>query len=381
MTPIPLSLYIHFPWCLHKCPYCDFNSHQKPNVLPEERYIQALLRDLEQELPAIWGRPLHTVFIGGGTPSLMSAKGMSTLMQGLNSLLPMRPNMEITLEANPGTFEQERFDAYRQAGITRLSIGIQSYDKKQLQKLERVHDVAEAHRAAEIAKQAGFDNFNLDLMFGLPEQTLTQALHDLQQAIDHQPPHLSWYQLTLEPNTLFHHQPPPLPDADLIADMQDAGIELLAHHGYKQYEVSAYAQTNRRCAHNENYWQFGDYIGIGAGAHGKITTGERIVRSMKYKHPEAYMDACLDSSRSTHRSKVTTLSDEDSCFEFMLNGLRLKDGVSKALFLQRTPLSLAHLKKGSDKAKSKDLLLETETHYKLTTRGWNFLNEAVECFL
>ncbi len=385
MTPVPLSLYIHFPWCLHKCPYCDFNSHQAPKDTPEDRYIQALLRDLEQELPAIWGRPLHTVFIGGGTPSLISAKGMRTLMQGLNALLPMRPTMEITLEANPGTFEQERFDAYRQAGITRLSIGIQSYNPQQLQKLERVHNSQEAHQAAKIAKQAGFDNFNLDLMFGLPQQTLVQALDDLQQAIDHQPPHLSWYQLTLEPNTLFHHHPPNLPDDDDIADFQDAGIELLSQNGYSQYEVSAYAQPDKYCAHNKNYWEFGDYIGIGAGAHGKITTGNRIVRTMKPKHPETYMDACINGIKSgvktTLRSIETELSDNDKCFEFMLNGLRLKNGISKDLFLQRTFLPLDALIKGADKAKTKGLLLETESHYQLTPKGWNFLNEAVECFL
>ncbi|MEE9351928.1 MAG: radical SAM family heme chaperone HemW [Thiotrichaceae bacterium] len=386
MTPVPLSLYIHFPWCLHKCPYCDFNSHQVPEALPEERYIQALLRDLEQELPSIWGRPLHTVFMGGGTPSLISAKGMRALMQGLNALLPMRPNMEITLEANPGTFEQQRFDDYREAGITRLSIGIQSYDAKHLQVLERVHDAEEAHQAAKIAKTAGFDNFNLDLMFGLPKQTLEQALTDLQLAIEHQPPHLSWYQLTLEPNTLFHHQPPQLPDPDLIADIQDAGVELLEKEGYEQYEVSAYAQPKKQCMHNRNYWEFGDYIGIGAGAHGKITTGEHIVRTMKAKHPEKYMDDCLGSlsgERSSQSLRVTEteLYSKDRSFEFMLNGLRLKEGIEKELFTQRALLPLDHLRGGADKAKAKELLIETDTHFKLTSRGWHFLNEAVECFL
>ncbi len=382
MTPVPLSLYIHFPWCLHKCPYCDFNSHKVPEILPEDRYIQALLRDLEQELPEIWGRPLHTVFIGGGTPSLISAKGMRTLIQGLNSLLPMRPNMEITLEANPGTFEQQRFDAYRQAGITRLSVGIQSYDAQQLKKLERVHDAKEAHLAAKIARKAGFDNFNLDLMFGLPEQSFEQALNDLQLAIEHQPSHLSWYQLTIEPNTLFHHQPPSLPDPDLIADIQDAGIKLLQEHDYQQYEVSAYAQPKKECMHNRNYWEFGDYIGIGAGAHGKITTGERVVRTMKYKHPEKYMDEYLNKTNGTFvRATETELSTEDKCFEFMLNGLRLKKGIRKELFLQRTFLPLKKLEAGLKKAKTKDLLIETQTHFKLTPHGWSFLNEAVECFL
>ncbi|MEE9303869.1 MAG: radical SAM family heme chaperone HemW [Thiotrichaceae bacterium] len=381
MTPVPLSLYIHFPWCLHKCPYCDFNSHKAPEILPEDRYIQALLRDVEQELPAIWGRPLHTVFIGGGTPSLISAEGMHTLMRGLNRLLPMRPNMEITLEANPGTFEQQRFDAYRQAGITRLSIGIQSYDGKQLQKLERVHDAKEAHRAAKIAKQAGFDNFNLDLMFGLPEQTMEQALDDLQLAIEHQPAHLSWYQLTLEPNTLFHHQPPNLPDSDLIADIQDRGIELLQDRNYQQYEVSAYAQPGKECMHNRNYWEFGDYMGIGAGAHGKITTGERIVRTMKPKHPEAYMHSCLEGASAAVLATNHELSSKDKCFEFMLNGLRLKNGIRKELFSQRAFLSLDYLGIGVDKAKSKGLLVETEDSFKLTPHGWSFLNEVVEYFL
>ena len=384
MTPVPLSLYIHFPWCLHKCPYCDFNSHKVAEVMPEERYIQALLRDLEQELPAIWGRPLHTIFMGGGTPSLISAKGMGVLMRGLNTLLPMRPDMEITLEANPGTFEQRRFDGYRQAGITRLSVGIQSYNRQHLKILERVHDGKEAHQAVTIAKKAGFDNINLDLMFGLPEQSVSQALEDLQCAIDHAPSHLSWYQLTLEPNTLFHRHPPRLPDEDTNADIQDAGVKLLQKNGYAQYEVSAYAQPKKECSHNINYWEFGDYVGIGAGAHGKITTGEEVVRTLKYKHPETYMKASLEeSSQGVHSAQTshTSLSNKEKCFEFMLNGLRLKEGIQKELFSQRTFLSKDHLREGIRQAQSKNLLIETDTHYKLTPEGWYFLNDAVECFL
>ncbi len=381
MTPVPLSLYIHFPWCLHKCPYCDFNSHQAPDVLPESRYIDALLKDLEQELPRIWGRPLHTVFIGGGTPSLISATGMQRLIRGLNTLLPMRPDMEITLEANPGTFEQARFTAYRQAGITRLSIGIQSFDIRQLQRLERIHSSEEAHHAAKIAGKAGFDNFNLDLMFGLPKQTIEQALTDLQQAIQHQPPHLSWYQLTLEPNTLFFHQPPKLPADDLLAEMQEQGAALLENHGYQRYEVSAYALPERECQHNRNYWEFGDYIGIGAGAHGKLTSGSRILRRMKYKHPKTYMDACLDTAKPAPVALENELTQADCCFEFMLNALRLKAGISKTLYEQRTLLPAATLSAGLKKAKAKKLLTETETHISLTPHGWNFLNEAVACFL
>lgn len=381
MTPIPLSLYIHFPWCLHKCPYCDFNSHQVPNIIPEERYIQALLKDLEQELPHIWGRPLHTVFIGGGTPSLLSAKSMKMLIQGLNRLLPMRPSMEITLEANPGTFEQQRFDGFRLAGINRLSIGVQSYRNRHLKILERVHDASEAHQAVKIAKQAGFENINLDLMFGLPEQTLEEALEDLQQAIEHQPNHLSWYQLTIEPNTLFYQQQPILPQSDLMADIQDMGITLLKTHHYQQYEVSAYAQPKHQCAHNINYWEFGDYLGIGAGAHSKVTTGKQITRTMKYKHPEKYMNSCLNITPSSAVATSSTLSNADMRFEFMLNTLRLKQGVAKELFLQRTFLPLDELTQGLDEMKSKGLLIASEKKLQLSNKGWNFLNEAVECFL
>ncbi|HIQ15805.1 MAG TPA: radical SAM family heme chaperone HemW, partial [Leucothrix sp.] len=244
MTPIPLSLYIHIPWCVRKCPYCDFNSHQAEHV-PEEKYIQALLRDLESELPHIWGRPLESIFIGGGTPSLFTAKAIDQLMRGLRERLPLRPNMEITMEANPGTFEQERFSEYRKAGINRLSIGVQSFNNQHLKKLGRIHDASEALIASSIAKKAGFSNYNLDLMFGLPNQNIQQALSDLQQAIDLQPTHLSWYQLTIEENTLFHHTPPILPEDDLLWDMQQQGQALLAEFSYQQYEVSAYAQKDR----------------------------------------------------------------------------------------------------------------------------------------
>jgi oxygen-independent coproporphyrinogen-3 oxidase len=298
MTPIPLSLYIHVPWCIHKCPYCDFNSHEiknATNTIPEATYIAALLHDLEQELPSIWGRRLYTIFIGGGTPSLLSGQGMKQLITGLRERLPMRPNMEITLEANPGTFEQHRFNAYYAAGINRLSIGIQSFNSKHLRILERIHDENEALQASHIANKAGFANINLDLMFGLPEQSIEEALDDLQQAIDCNPSHLSWYQLTIEPNTFFHHQrPDKLPNNDQLANIQEAGIALLKQHGYHQYEVSAFAKVGKECLHNRNYWEFGDYIGIGAGAHGKISSNGQITRYHKHKHPNDYLTLTME---------------------------------------------------------------------------------------
>ncbi len=379
MTPIPLSLYIHIPWCLHKCPYCDFNSHETKTDIPEDTYIQALLKDLEQELPEIWGRRLHTIFIGGGTPSLLSGEGMDKLLKGLQKLLPMRPTMEITMEANPGTFEQERFNTYRKAGITRLSIGIQSFNPTHLRTLERIHDGNEALRATAIAKQAGFDNLNLDLMFGLPGQTQEEALEDLQQAIDCKPTHISWYQLTIEANTLFHHQrPEKLPDSDQLATMQEAGISLLAQHGYQQYEVSAFAQQGKECQHNKNYWEFGDYIGIGAGAHGKNTLNQQITRYHKYKQPKAYLEAC---SKGSPRAKTEILDPKDLPFEFMLNALRLKQGIEKKLIHQRTYLEIEAYVEGMKKATDLGLIEETEGEIKTTQRGWDFLNTTIECFL
>ena len=380
MTPIPLSLYIHFPWCIQKCPYCDFNSHEVKGELPEEQYIQALINDLETELPNIWGRRLESIFIGGGTPSLISAKGMDTLLSALRQMLPIRPEMEITLEANPSTFEQERFQQYREIGINRLSIGIQSFKQQHLKRLGRIHDVEEALRAAKIAKQAGFDNFNLDLMFGLPEQTQKQALDDLQQAIACEPTHISWYQLTIEPNTLFHHSQPILPDDDLIADTQEMGILLLEQFGYTQYEVSAYAQQGRQCKHNRNYWEFGDYVAIGAGAHGKLTNlqADTIERYFKYKQPKQYMDACNERKP---RSQTTLLPKEALGFEFMLNALRLKQGVALSLFEERTGLSHKLIQANIDLAIDKGLLLNNTEHLQTTPLGWQFLNDTTHLFL
>ncbi len=377
---IPLSLYIHIPWCLRKCPYCDFNSHASPTDLPEKPYIQALLTNLSQELPYIWGRKLESIFIGGGTPSLFSADSIDELLCGIRTMLPFRPNIEVTLEANPGTFEQEKFKGFRQAGINRLSVGIQSFNIEHLQALGRVHNRDEALRAADIARHAGFDNFNLDLMFGLPAQSIEQALADLQQAIDLQPTHLSWYQLTLEPNTYFYKHPPVLPEDDLIADMQFKGQELLSHSCYTQYEVSAYARPGFECRHNRNYWEFGDYVAIGAGAHGKITNPAEgsITRYHNYRQPTEYMQQV---SRGMARSGQQVLTEADVVFEFMLNALRLHDGFALALFPERTGLAVSQLQAGLDKAVQRGFLTVENEYVRPTTTGWQFLNKVIQLFL
>ena len=377
---IPLSLYIHIPWCLRKCPYCDFNSHASPTDLPEKPYIQALLTNLSQELPYIWGRKLESIFIGGGTPSLFSADSIDELLCGIRTMLPFRPNIEVTLEANPGTFEQEKFKGFRQAGINRLSVGIQSFNIEHLQALGRVHNRDEALRAADIARHAGFDNFNLDLMFGLPAQSIEQALADLQQAIDLQPTHLSWYQLTLEPNTYFYKHPPVLPEDDLIADMQFKGQELLSHSCYTQYEVSAYARPGFECRHNRNYWEFGDYVAIGAGAHGKITNPAEgsITRYHNYRQPTEYMQQV---SRGMARSGQQVLTEADVVFEFMLNALRLHDGFALALFPERTGLAVSQLQAGLDKAVQHGFLTIENEYVRPTPTGWQFLNKVIQLFL
>lgn len=380
MTPIPLTLYIHTPWCIRKCPYCDFNSHASPSPLPETAYVQALLTNLSQELPHIWGRKLEAIFIGGGTPSLFSADSIDDLLCGIRALLPFRPNIEITLEANPGTFEQEKFRGFRQAGINRLSVGIQSFNAQHLQALGRVHDRAEALRAAEIARDAGFDNFNLDLMFGLPQQTVTQALADLQQAIALQPTHLSWYQLTLEPNTLFYKAPPPLPDDDLVAEMQEQGQQLIKDSCYAQYEVSAYAQAGWQCKHNRNYWEFGDYLAIGAGAHGKLTNPAdgSISRYQNYRQPTEYLQQV---ARGSARSNTHVLDARELGFEFMLNALRLRDGFPLALFNERTGLSTNALNAGLAQALQRGLLEMNQDYVRPSASGWQFLNQVIQLFL
>ncbi len=379
-APPPLSLYIHFPWCARKCPYCDFNSHSLRDTLPEQAYVDALLRDLELELPAVWGRTVQSVFLGGGTPSLFSAAAIDRLLSGVRARVPLSPHAEITLEANPGSAEQEKFAGYRQAGVTRLSLGIQSFNPEHLQALGRIHDSGEALGAAQAARAAGFDNFNLDLMFGLPRQTREQALADLDAAIALRPAHLSWYQLTLEPNTLFHQRPPPLPDGDEKWAMQTAGQSLLRAHGYNHYEVSAWAREARQCRHNLNYWRFGDYLGIGAGAHGKITDGGQgvIHRRWKKRHPRDYLaaaggDACLEGQRR--------LEAQDLVFEFALNRLRLREGFTLEDFTLACGLARQHILPRLQQAAAEGLLRLEADRVGHTERGWRYLDDLVQRFL
>jgi len=373
----PLALYIHIPWCVRKCPYCDFNSHAASPTLPEEEYVDALLADLNQDLPAAHGRELSSIFFGGGTPSLFSAQALGRLLAGVQQRIPFASDIEITLEANPGTFEQEKFTAYRALGINRLSIGIQSFQEQKLETLGRIHSGAEAVRAADMARQAGFDNFNLDLMHGLPDQSLEDALGDLRQAIAMKPTHLSWYQLTLEPNTVFWSQPPTLPEDDILWDIQEAGQALLAEHGYAQYEVSAYAQPGRAARHNLNYWSFGDFIGIGAGAHGKLSHPDgRILRTWKTRLPKDYLNPA-----KPFKAGEKSLDNDELPFEFLMNALRLTDGVDAALFAQRTGLELASLAEGRRQAEQSGLLQVEPSRLAATPRGQLFLNDLLQYFL
>ncbi len=377
-TNIPLSLYIHLPWCLSKCPYCDFNSHPLKQPVPEQQYINALLQDLSNDLPLVSDRMLHTIFIGGGTPSLFSVSAITHLIQEIKQRIACAPHMEITLEANPGTVEQSKFQGYRQAGINRLSLGVQSFDPEQLRALGRVHNEKEAHRAIEIA-QANFTNVNIDLMFGLPQQSLAAALADLQAAIAHQPQHISWYQLTLEPNTAFHRHPPALPEDDLCADMHLVGTEQLHQAGYFNYEISAYAKPNLHCLHNVNYWQFGDYLGIGAGAHSKITDFTQaggIHRMQKIKHPKHYLQ-----DTSNFIAGKTTVATEEIAFEFMINVLRLKAPIPLQLWHTRTGLSNDSLLLLLEKPIADGMMELDDTHFKLTDRGHRYYNNSVMYFL
>lgn len=375
----PLSLYIHFPWCVRKCPYCDFNSHELKSGIPEADYVEALLNDLEEELPRVWGRKVITVFIGGGTPSLMSPEALDRLLAGIRARIALSPDAEITLEANPGTAEQQRFAEFRGAGINRLSIGVQSFNDEQLRKLGRIHGRREAIAAAEMAHQAGFDNFNLDLMFALPGQTLAQARDDVATAIALEPTHLSYYQLTLEPNTPFHHHPPVLPDDEVMWSIHQQGQHQLAAAGYGQYEVSAYAKTGRQCQHNLNYWQFGDYLGIGAGAHGKITNPQqqRYVRRWKLRHPQEYLHA-TGAARLAGESEA---DERDAAFEFMLNALRLTEGFAASLLSERAGLPLATIDAPLRRAMSLGLLEWQEETIRPTPLGYNHLNTLLEMFL
>ncbi|MCL4160601.1 UNVERIFIED_CONTAM: hypothetical protein GTU68_001069 [Idotea baltica] len=376
---IPLSLYVHIPWCIRKCPYCDFNSHQAPDELPETRYIEALLADLSQELQLIDSRPLSSIFIGGGTPSLFNASSIAKLLNGINTLSPLPDDIEITMEANPGTFEQQRFTDYRKVGVNRLSIGIQSFNPAHLKQLGRVHDEHEALHAATIAQEAGFDNFNLDLMFGLPDQSIDQTLEDLEQAISCQPTHLSWYQLTLEPNTLFHHQQPTLPDHEILWEMQQAGQALLKEQDFQQYEVSAYSLTGKQSLHNRNYWEFGDYIGIGAGAHGKVTAEDgQIYRTQKYRQPKQYLE---QAGIGKFRTATTLLAQQDLPFEFMLNALRLKQGVPKSHFADRTQLKWSDIQNKITSAEAAGMITPHPSTLQCTDTGWRFLDNTISLFL
>lgn len=374
----PLSLYVHFPWCVRKCPYCDFNSHEARAGMDDQAYVQALLRDLEHSLPAVWGRAVHTVFIGGGTPSLMSPQAMDTLLEGIRARVRLLPEAEITMEANPGTIEAEKFKAFRAAGINRLSVGIQSFDDAQLQRLGRIHDSAQAHSALDLAL-THFDNVNLDLMYALPQQTPEQALDDLRQGLAHGVMHLSAYHLTIEPNTLFHrYTPADLPDDDLSADMQEALEAALAAAGFTHYETSAFARPGRECRHNLNYWQFGDYLGIGAGAHGKISAADGIVREMRYKQPAAYLQAVAAGDAVQSRERI----DRQSLpFEFMMNLLRLTGGFELALFGERTGLSLASIQRELAQAEVQGLIVREPTRLAPTLRGQRFLNDLLTLFL
>lgn len=376
----PLSLYIHIPWCVRKCPYCDFNSHNSPEFLPEDQYITALINDLEQELPFIWGRQIQTIFIGGGTPSLLSPESYDRLFSQLRALLPISHHAEITLEANPGTVEQQRFAEYLSTGINRLSIGVQSFNNDALTALGRIHDKQQAIKAIETAHAVGFSNFNIDLMFGLPKQTRELAYYDIETAIALEPAHISYYQLTIEPNTLFYQRPPTLPDDDPIYDWQINNQQRLADAGYKQYEVSAYARENSQCRHNMNYWQFGDYLGIGAGAHSKISDAAKqsITRRSKQKQPQTYIETA-----ATEQVLLTdeTLSIPDMGFEFMLNALRLTDGFPTPLFYQHTGLPLSHIEKQLKLAEQDGLLTWDIHRICPTEKGKRYLNSLIELFL
>jgi len=376
-APPPLSLYVHIPWCVRKCPYCDFNSHAARGAVPEQEYVDALLRDLEQDLPRVWGRTVHSIFIGGGTPSLFSPESIERLLSGLRARLPLDQDIEITLEANPGTVELERFEGFRAAGVNRLSIGVQSFEPEKLKALGRIHGREEALRAAEAARAAGFDNFNLDLMFGLPQQSVEQALADIRTAIGLEPAHLSVYQLTIELNTLFHARPPALPDDDSTWEMQNRLQAELAAAGYRQYEISAYAKAGYECRHNLNYWKFGDYLGIGAGAHAKITDTGAITRLWKLKQPNDYLRSAGTPAGIGGEDKLTR---EIIVTEFMMNALRITAGIPSRLFAERTGLPISVVARPLEQAERRGLITWDMESLRPTDTGFRYLNNLVELF-
>ncbi|RRN58911.1 radical SAM family heme chaperone HemW [Pseudoxanthomonas sp. SGNA-20] len=381
LIPPPLSLYVHLPWCVRKCPYCDFNSHGARGGLPFDEYVAALVRDLEHDLPLVWGRTVHSVFFGGGTPSLFPAAAIEAILSAAAARLRFAPDAEITLEANPGTAEHDRFEGYRAAGVNRISFGIQSFDDGCLQRLGRIHDSAEAEAAVKLAQDAGFDNLNLDLMYALPGQDLAMAERDLERAFALQPAHISHYQLTLEPNTVFFARPPQgIPDDDLAWDMQERCQALLADAGYVHYETSAYARPGRQCAHNLNYWRYGDYLGIGAGAHGKITLGaeQAILRRWKHKHPATWMAAAGTAQAIGGDDRI---APEQRPFEYMLNALRLHEGFALADFEVRTGLPRAHLAPALEQARGRGWLQLEGERVAPTALGRRFANDVISLFL
>ena len=375
----PLSLYIHFPWCERKCPYCDFNSHQvKDGGFNEGRYIEALVADLQTELPNVWGRRVHTIFIGGGTPSLLSPKGLDNLLSHVRALIPIEPHAEITLEANPGSVESGKFAEFASIGINRVSLGIQSFNPDHLKALGRIHNQQDARRAIEIAHNH-FERINIDLMYALPKQTLHEAQADLQEAMSFDVSHLSLYHLTLEPNTYFASHPPQLPHDDESDAMFESALETLAANGYARYEVSAYSKPKQQCKHNLNYWEFGDYIGIGAGAHGKISYPDRVTRQIRERHPETYMSKITEQGHAVIQNRL--LTQDDLPFEFMLGALRLIDGVPTAMFSERTDLGLNAISKPIAEALRKGLIDEDPTRLKASPLGMRYLNDLQELFL
>ena len=375
--PPPLALYVHLPWCVRKCPYCDFNSHAMPQNMPQREYIDALIEDLDHDLTKVRDRTLISIFFGGGTPSLFSPEEIGRLLEAVRERFVVSDELEVTLEANPGTIEHGRFAGYREAGVTRVSLGVQSFNEQQLKTLGRIHGAEDVHRAVDELRRAGLDNFNLDLMYGLPQQSIEEALQDLRSAIELQPAHISHYQLTLEPGTVFYHRPPPLPDDDASWQMQTESQALLDRFGYSQYEISAYAQAGRQCRHNLNYWQFGDYLGIGAGAHGKLTVQDGIQRTARCKQPREYLSRAGADRIVEHR----WLSGTELPFEFMLKALRLRGGVPASLFQARTGLALDVMESQLTAARAKGLLADTPERLAATELGLQFLNDLQAIFL
>ncbi|PSJ42611.1 YggW family oxidoreductase [Zobellella endophytica] len=374
----PLSLYVHIPWCVQKCPYCDFNSHALKDTIPEQDYVEALLDDLRQDLHLVQGRPLHSIFIGGGTPSLLSPEAIARLLAGVRRLVPFEDDIEITLEANPGTVEAGRFKGFQQAGVNRISIGIQSFQSEKLRRLGRIHDPEQARFAAREAAAVGLRTFNLDLMHGLPEQSLEDALHDLEQALALAPPHLSWYQLTIEPNTPFASRPPALPEDEVLADIYERGHALLLAHGYRQYEVSAYARPGHEARHNLNYWRFGDYLGIGCGAHGKVTLPleGRLVRTVKVKHPKGYLDP-----ERPYLDQYWPIAAQDLSLEYFMNRLRLFEPIPRYEFQRLTGLTPERLTGPLTAALRLELLEQQGDHWLVTPLGRRFLNRLLDLFI